>query len=236
LTETGIQEIEIRAPGWDILSGDEAPIDWAVEPADGVIQGPLDLCFLDGRLLHLVLKKGQVALMAARGGRRAFFREGGYMLRVGAHGLPADGLLYFMHTDRTLGIPWEQIIPVPRHELCDPATRMASGSFDVRIDSPIRFHAEMLHGRDGEGEGICRDVLAKVMPTLLTIRLAHACGRESAPTSQHAALAALRPRDMDPDLAPYGLVCTDLRIDRGFLDAQAPTPAAKPTWSLSDPV
>lgn len=236
MKEIDHHEIASRTLTWDVLSGDHAPVAWNIDPANGVIQGPLDLCFLDGRLMHLVLKQGQVALMAARGGRRAFFREGSYLLRIGNGGLPADGLLYFMHTDRTFDIPWEQIIPVPRNEHCDPATRLAAGSFDVRVESPIRFHAEMLDGRDGEGEGICRDVLAKVMPTLLTIRLAHACGREATPTSQRDTLATLRPDDMNPDLAPYGLVCTDLRIDQDFLDAQQPAPTAGPAWSLTDPI
>ncbi|MBU0741795.1 hypothetical protein KKA85_05440 [bacterium] len=212
---------------WDIMSGEQAPLVWTIDPSDGVIQGPLDLCFLNGKLLHLVLKPGQVALLTAREGRRAFFRDGGYLLRIGAGGLPADGLLYFMHTDRTFGISWEQIIPVPRNELCEPTTRLASGSFDVRIESPVRFHAEMLGNRAGEGEDICRDILAKVMPTMLTIRLAHACGREATTAKQREVLAALRPDDLNPDLAPYGLSCTDMRIDERFLNPQQPVPVAR---------
>ncbi len=209
---------------WEILSGEQAPIVWTIDPANGVIQGPLDLCVLNGKLLHLVLERGQVALLAARGGRRAFFQDGGYLLRIGNHGLPADSLLYFMHTDRTFDISWEQIIPVPRSEHCDPTTRLATGSFEVRIESPVRFHAEMLSNRSGEGENICHDVLARVMPTLLTIRLAHACGREASTEKQRAALAALRPSDLNPDLAPYGLACTALRIDEGLFHQRQPVP------------
>jgi len=214
------------ASSWGIMNGDRAPIAWTTDPADGVIQGPVDLCCLAGKLLHLVLERGQVALMCAGGNHKAFFQDGGYLLRIGDGGLPTNGLLYFMHTEHTFEIPWEQVIPVPRSEVSDPVTRLASGSFDVRIESPIRFHAEMLKDRSGEGEAICRDVLARVMPTLLTIRLAHACGRESTRTRQREVLAALDPDDLNPDLAPYGLSCPALRIDESFLETPRPVPVA----------
>jgi len=225
LLDTDNQEFMCGVSSWGILKGEQTPIVWTTDPIDGVIQGPVDLCSLAGKYLHLVLEKGQVALMCAGGNRKAFFQDGGYLLRIGDGGLPTDGLLYFMHTDRTFDIPWEQVIPVPRSELNDPATRLASGSFNVRIESPIRFHTEMLRNRTGEGEAICRDVLSRVMPTLLTIRLAHACGHDSTPARQREALAALGPDDLNPDLAPYGLSCTSLRIDESFLESRQPVPA-----------
>jgi hypothetical protein len=209
---------------WGIVGGEKSPIVWTIDPVGGVIQGPLDLCSLAGRCLHLVLRQGQIALMSASGGRRVFFQHGSHLARVGDGGLPADGLLYFMHTDRTFEIPWEQVIPVPRSELGDASTRLASGSFEVRIESPIRFHAEMLRDRAGEGEAICRNTLARVMPTLLTIRLVHACGREANTARQREILASLRAEDLNPDLVSYGLSCVSLRVDGAFLEQQPPVP------------
>ncbi len=204
---------------WEQWTDKQTPITWRIDPDKGVVQGPLDLCFLDGRTLHLVLNPGQVALLTARGEQRAFFPDGAYLLGIGANGLPADGLMYFMHTEQSLRITWEQVIPVPPVAPGSPATRRASGSFDVRIESPIRFYQEMLRNHAGEGESICYDMLSRIMPTLLTIRLAQACGPGATIEDQRTALTTLHPEDLAVDLAPYGLGCTAMEIDESFLPA-----------------
>jgi hypothetical protein len=219
---------DIRRISWEQLSDKKMPITWEIDPEDGVIQGPLDLCFLDGQTLHLVLKPGQVALLAVRGEERAFYPDGTYLLSVGADGVAAGSLVYFMHTERSFSINWRQIIPMPHIEPGAAATREASGSFDVRIDSPVRFYREMLCNHAGEGENICNDVLSRIMPTLLTIHLAQACGPDSSVEEQRTALAALRPDDLAGDLAPYGLVCMNITIDASFLNplGKAPQPVS----------
>lgn len=214
----------IRRP-WEQWHDKQAPREWRIDPRRGVVQGPLDLCFLDGRTLHLVLAPGQVALLASRGQQRAFFPDGTYLLAVGENGLPSDSLIYFMHTDRNLRIAWSQVIPVPHACAGTAATRRASGDFHVRIDSPVRFHEQILRNRAGEGEAICADVLASLMPTLMTIRLARSCGPGGTSADQRDVLAALRPTDLDADLEPYGLSCTALSIDAAFLSEDSPQPA-----------
>ncbi len=209
---------------WEQLSDKQMPVTWEIDPDDGVVQGPLDLCFLDGHTLHLVLKPGQVALLTVRGEQRAVFPDGNYLLSVGANGLATDSLIYFMHTERSFRITWRQIIPMPHCEPGAAATREASGSFDVRIESPVRFYREMLRNHAGEGENICNDVLSRIMPTLLTIHLAQACGPDSSIEEQRAVLAALSPDDLAGDLAPYGLVCMDISIDETFFSPNGKAP------------
>ena len=70
---------------WELWSDKQVPITWEIDPNDGVIQGPLDLCFLDGRTLHLVLKQGQIALLTSRGEQQAFFPDGAYLLAIGSN-------------------------------------------------------------------------------------------------------------------------------------------------------
>jgi len=207
----------INRKPWEQLNDKQMPITWEIDPDEGVIQGPLDLCFLDGRSLHLVLKPGQVALLTVRGEHRAFFPDGAYLLNVGTDDLAADSLIYFMHTERSFRISWSQIIPMPHFEPGAATTRKASGSFDVRIESPVRFYQEMLRNHAGEGENICNDVLSRIMPTLLTIRLAQTCGPDSSKEEHRAILTALSPDDLAGDLVPYGLVCMDISIDETFL-------------------
>ena len=210
---------------WEQWPGERIPEARRIDPAQGVVQGPLELCLLKGCVLHLVLEPGQVALMATRGGNRAFFVDGTYLLSIGENGLPPDGRIYFMHTDRSFPIAWRQVIPVPAVDGGAATTHHAEGEFRVRIDSPVRFHEEILRNRDGEGETICAEMLTRVMPTLMTIRLARACGRDGTRADQRAALASLQPADLDADLAPYGLSCTALTVDTAFLDADTLQPA-----------
>ncbi len=207
---------------WEQSSDQEAPLEWRIDPAQGVIQGPLDLCFLDGRTMHLTLAPGQVALLAARGEKRAFFPDGTYLLQVCESCLPSHGLMYFMHIDRSFRIAWNQVIPVPHAGEDQAATRHASGDFHVCIDSPVRFYEEILRHHAGEGEAICKRLLSKIMPTLLTIRLAQSCAPGWTVEEQRAVLASLRPGDLDADLEPYGLSCTALSIDETFLNSDSP--------------
>ena len=63
------RDTDDRSPGlssgrnWSDIPADDTPLTWTLDPEGGLVQGPLDLDFLRGRKLALVLEEGQLALL-----------------------------------------------------------------------------------------------------------------------------------------------------------------------------
>ncbi|HPF34689.1 MAG TPA: hypothetical protein P5571_10380 [Candidatus Krumholzibacteria bacterium] len=191
---------------------------WSADPDRGVVQGPLDVQGLHGKLVDLVLDRRQVALFDHGGPLQCVLLSGLHMLDLfHPDALLRGARLHIVELERPLVLTWQRPLPVRG------GARTAAGLFVVRIVEPCAFHAAFL--RDGRAcdEQALRTRLASLLPTFLAIRLTR-CGDDLQDDARlTAAVASLDPRDLDADLAPYGLAC----------DAVALQP---PSGSLSEPL
>lgn len=206
----GVHHDRWEEGAWPVRDRRDAPLEWHPDPAGDTVQGPLDLCYVTGRDLLLSLDHGEVALLTVRGRLARVMLPGPHWLAVGRDECPGGGLLYFLRLHQPLVVDWRQYMPVPHRAGDEPATRLHSGRFQVMIVQPVRFYETLLASRPGEGDGICLPTLRHLLPTLLTIRLAGMeAGREEGLATL---LSRLTPTLLDPDLAPYGLVCRSWSI------------------------
>lgn len=202
---------------------------WNLDPRDGVVQGPMDIAFLRRGAFTLILEEGQVALMTVRGKVTAAYFSGAHLLEVGDEDttVPGNGLLYFVHLDQQLVVPWRQHMPILPSAAWDEEARRAQGTFTVRVTDPVAFHASFLSDRGGEGEEICRDALSHLLPTLMAIHLS----QSPLDGSLAEAVAALDPAALDAELATYGVACTGMTMT-----APSAAPHARPAQEVETPV
>jgi hypothetical protein len=195
------------------------PIFWSVDPADGVIQGPLDLEFIKDRPMVLSLESNQVAVHCVNGEMHSVHLDGSQTL--GPLGpddgdKPRNSQLLFMHVDAPISVPWRQHIPVAPTSSGDPTSRLAHGTFVVQIIDPVRFYRSFLVNKCGDGEDVCRDALAQLLPTFLAIHLARLCGPGATLENQNNAIATLQAGDLDTVLSPYGISCLAVSMNSGI--------------------
>lgn len=188
------------------------PIDiqtWTIDDAAGFLQGPLDLAFLDGKVLDLHLDAGQVALLSDGSDVAAAFLPGQHVLTVGHEGgdLPSRGSLLFLTTGADIRLRWPD------------------GDCRLRLTSPVAFHAAFLR----RSEKVGQEFVLRVLTALVRDRLEAAPRTpEGAGTGELAATAPTR-RELERALGPLGLTCLALRL--GPARAPATTPASTPASS-----
>ena len=219
-----------REGAWPVCDRRDTPLEWSPDPDGDTVQGPLDLCFVEGRHLLLSLDRNEAALLAARGRLLRVMLAGHHWFTVGGDDCPAGSLVYFLRLEQPLTVDWRQYMPVPRRDVDEPATRLHSGRFVVSIVHPVRFYESLLGNRAGEGNEICLPTLRHLLPTLLTIRLA---GLE--PTGEGglaSLLSRLEPAALNEDLAPYGLACHAWSIQAPGERRPAGAPATAATGDL----
>ena len=201
------------------------PVVWSIDPASGVVQGPLDLCFVKGRTLVLTLEEDQVAVYTVDGELQSVFLEGIHSLAVSREGSalePGRSLIHFLHLLTPLDVPWRRHMPVAPVNVDDPTSRLAHGVFEINIIDPIKFHRAFLHGSEGETDQVCIDALAQLLPTFLSIHLSRICGPQATLEKQSLAMADLDPHDLDAVLAPYGIRCAGITVKEGCGDILQP--------------
>jgi len=201
---------------WDLRPESEAVREWTVDPAGGVVQGPLDLGFFDGGLLILHLVDDQVAVVDGPGGIRRVLLAGTHHLAVGEGGgalAPTDRLV-FLHTAHPLELSWRagtelwlegaagQRWPVP-----------VIGACGVVVADPVRFHAAFLDNVTTVDADLLTQVVDALVRTRLETWLGEA-GPDLATTTVElqARLASLRPEVLDEEIAEYGLACSHLAV------------------------
>jgi hypothetical protein len=106
---------ENRKPGcqnqkaMDVQSPADEVVYWSIDHQAGLIQGPLDLEFLRGKILHLTLAPQQIALHFQYGTLCTVFMQGIHVLRVGKceGDLPPESELVFLAADHPLAFQWD---------------------------------------------------------------------------------------------------------------------------------
>jgi hypothetical protein len=200
---------------WETVSPDESIV-WSLTREGGVVQGPLDLSFVAGRTLHLVLEEGQVALYLHEQNLEAVYLAGRHDLVVGdgEDGLDADGSLIFLDTARPWTLRWRRgtVLTLRGSDSGFDGLEII-GAATCRIVDPVHFYSSFVAGSSGGEE---RD-LERVIDALLRARLEEhlsALG-DASPADlalMQSRLTGLQGEDLDEDLEPYGLSCEQLSL------------------------
>lgn len=211
------------------------PIDWSIDAADGPLQGPLALAFLEGRELALHLASGQSALLLGGGGLRRVLGPGHHRLAVGRRSGEVDPgwRLLFLSLGEGLPARWTAEAPLR----CGPGGSLALiGGARLEVVDPTAFHNAFLAGTEAVGAAFVIALADRLLQAAVAAKLA---GTEPGavdwtPAAVQARLTALRAVDLADDLSPCGLACRELAVytaaapvDHGQPGREAPdgTPA-----------
>jgi hypothetical protein len=201
--------LELQPSSQDVIT-------WSVDESGDVVQGPLDLSFLLGKVLQLVLNAGQVALHVQAGELRAVFLEGSHTLRVGRREgeLPPESEILFLSLVRPLAFAWkgQASIWVPDADGAPSELRLV-GECVCQITGPEAFYNTFLRHAEREGG----ELTCRVVDALIRSRLEKYLGdlaRERKPDPEASAeeLLHLTPADISGGLAALGLGCRSLSV------------------------
>jgi hypothetical protein len=198
---------------WDSLPADEGPIEWTVDPRQGLVQGPLDLEFLRGRKISLALEPGQMALLLQDDDLKAVYLEGAHYLDIGRgnHQVPADGRLVFLAADRHINLNWPRNKPLH----LGPGSREALiGGCSLAIDGPARFFRTFLDTPAMPDPKFLVGLIDQLVRGIMedTLEAMFGSGGAAGPGEVQSRLTGLTPADLADDLAPCGLACVNLAV------------------------
>ena len=198
---------------WESVPADEGPLEWTLDHRQGLIQGPLDLEFLRGRKISLVLEPGQLAMLIQDSDLKAVYLDGSHYLDIGHgnHQVPAESQLIFLATNRHIKLNWSPQAPLLLGQNRDKGL---IGGCSLTIDGPARFYRTFLntpempdpdflvHLIDQLVRGVLEEILSDLFDPTATPE----------PAEIQSRLTRLVPEELADDLAPCGLACVNLAI------------------------
>jgi len=196
---------------WSTAPQDDEPIVWTIDPALGLVQGPLELQFLRGRKVSLILEPGQLALLTEDQEVRAVYLDGRHLLDVGTgrrQVSPACRLV-FLSAAGELDFRWTAAAPLAWGEGEEQAL---IGTCSLRIDGPAAFHATFIAGVENCEADFRLRLIEQVLRGVFEDMLRGVDGRALSCSDVQMRLGRLAPADLDDDLEPYGLACVQLAV------------------------
>ncbi len=198
---------------WSALPTDGDLIEWSVEAGQGRIQGPLDLGFIDGQRLSLVLQEGQQALLVQDGQLKAVYLNGAHCLEVGDGQRQIDPTcqLIFLALEEPLQLSWPRSAPL---QWGAAEHQALIGSCSLRVEWPSRFFATFLQGHGNPDPGFTERLIDQMVRGLFAEILGAGDDTEDARSSSDIQehLMRLVPADLNDDLNTCGLNCTQLAV------------------------
>jgi hypothetical protein len=209
ITNQGLQS----GRDWDTLPPAEGPIDWSLDSRLGFLQGPLDLEFLRGRKISLVLEPAQVALLVQNNDLKAVYLDGAHYLDIGhgTHQVPADGKLIFLAADQHLSLSWSREAPL---RLGAKHGQELIGSCALTIDGPARFFRTFLDTPELPDADFLRRLIDQLVRGILEECLGYLFDSAVALGSAEiqSRLTRLAPEDLADHLFPCGLSCVNVAL------------------------
>ena len=196
---------------WASMPAEGVPLEWSVDPAQGSIQGPLDLEFLRDKRMTLLLEDGQQALLIQDGQLRAVFLDGLHHLEIGSGKgqISPAGRLLFLAMDAPLQLSWSRNNPLR----WGPDERdTLIGSCALRIAWPGRFFGTFLLGVDSPDPGFVERLIDQAVRGLFEEVMKDFAGDGLDAAALQARMMRLSPGDLNEDLNEFGLACTHLAV------------------------
>lgn len=210
---------------WESQPKDGDPIYWSVDSRHGVVQGPLDFRFLQGRRILLQLTSRQVALLTRNGELTAVFLEGGHPLSIGNQPdqVSPDSELIFLAADRPLDFTWRTDASLWISNGNESPERIRiRGRCACQVSGPAQFFAAFLRHSSNVDEPFTLKVIDVLIRSSIEQTVAKArrfAGAESAEVD--VCLARLNPDDLNPILNELGLECTALEVQSASADLES---------------
>jgi hypothetical protein len=204
----------VEAP-WDVLSTGEGIV-WTLSEEGGPVQGPLDLGFVAGKRLELLLEEGQVALLSREGGLEAVYLSGRHDLSIDveAGALSPEGSLLFLDTKRPWIFRWRRGTLLSLELEGERACELEIiGVVVCRIGDPVRFFSAFLAGDVAVEEAALVRLIDTLLRSRLEDHLAATLGEGAADlTRVQSRLTRLDSEDLAEELDAFGLVCDQLSL------------------------
>lgn len=196
---------------WASMPAAGVPLEWSVDPAQGSIQGPLDLEFLRDKRMVLLLEEGQQALLIQDGQLRAVYLDGLHHLEIGAGKgqISPSGRLLFLAMDVPLQLSWSRSNPL---RWGPAAHETLIGSCALRVAWPGRFFGTFLLGVESPDPGFVQRLIDQAVRGLFEEVVKDFAGNGLDAAALQARLMRLSPGDLNEDLNEFGLACTHLAV------------------------
>jgi hypothetical protein len=209
ITTMGLQS----SRDWESLPADEGPLEWTLDQRQGLIQGPLDLEFLRGRKISIVLDPGQMALLIQDHDLKAVYLDGAHYLDIGHgnHQVSADSSLIFLAANQHINLNWSPQAPLRLGPNRDEAL---IGGCSLIIDGPARFYRTFLDTPEMPDPDFLVCLIDQLVRGVLEDFLDNLFDPAAAPgpAEIQSRLTRLTPEDLADDLVPCGLACVNLAI------------------------
>ncbi len=196
-----------------MLPANEGPIGWSFDPAQGVVQGPLDLESFSGKSMMLSLDTDQTALLIEDEKLHAIYLDGTHNLIVG-HGfnqISPKASLVFISMASSLQLRWKKDKPV---QWSSSDKSGIIGHCDLTITDPVAFYNSFLH----DNKSIAEEHALTELDTMVRDVLAELIGNNSlggGPTTVaelQSRLTCVSAQTLTEELAAQGLTCHQLNL------------------------
>ncbi len=189
------------------------PVEWSLDPAQGMIQGPLDLAFFLDHQLLLDLKADQVGLLTREGHLERILLGGRHLLDIGSGSsrIPPDRQLVLMVLDQVFALNWTRLNPVSWGP--EPGRHLL-GECSLGIRGPAAFFNTFMAGSRHLEPAFLQRLIDQTLRGLLGQLLS---GADFDPASVafpelQARITRLGPDLLQDQLAGFGLTCTGLAV------------------------
>jgi len=198
---------------WSALPVDGAPIEWSIDMDKGCVQGPLDLEFMRGQKLSLVLAEDQQALLVHEGQLKTVYLDGVHYLEIGqgARQINPSCQLIFLALAEPLQLHWPRASAL---QWGPAAHQTLIGNCTLRIEWPSRFFTTFLQGHPNPDPDFITRLIDQMVRGLFTDHLSAGLDGATGPSAIEiqARLTRLMPDDLNEDLNACGLRCTHLAV------------------------
>lgn len=216
---------------WTVLPADNGPLEWTIDPEDGLVQGPLELESFRGRRLTLVLTEGQYALLVLDHGLAGVYLDGAHTLDVGTgeNQLPPSSRLVFLAAERTLDVVWNRDNPLG---MTVRGGDQLIGGCSLVVEKPACFYRTFLAGTDDSDPGFVSRLIDQYVRGLVE-NLIGDLDPDAGTAAIQSRLTALSPGDLADDLETCGLRCVNLALYTAVPPVETEMPAGEPVGTSS---
>jgi hypothetical protein len=195
---------------WGALPLRTDQFEWTMEADGAMVQGPLDMEFLRGQHISLILEEGQYGLLVRNGALKALYLDGAHHLDIGQGNdqIKTDSLLFLLATDKNQDFRWTA--DSDQGFVTRDGTPVI-GRCTVRIEKPARFYHRFLRGLENWLPETITDHLEPLVHQAFNDLLTELCesGCDHAGGLQ-SSLMNLGAHHLDEYLSEHGLYCVSL--------------------------